>query len=154
MCPTIVICLFFYPACGIEYCVLCRDNVCLTCLAETVLYEHECIACPLAPLAIEAIEQEHEVELEEEEKQIRTIECTLTISVRNICFSCYMYAVHSNSCSPHYYYVYSYTDFDLKCAMVPFVRTIPSPHTQRHTNAHTCQRTHTQWPFLSRFYLS
>ena len=51
-----------------------RTNYCEQCLRETVLFEHRCYACPFATVAIEALEQEHELEEEKEEARDRQIE--------------------------------------------------------------------------------
>jgi len=64
-------------ACRLDYCLMCdlNSNRCLQCLENTVLFEYRCYACPLATVAIEALEQEHELELEEEDARARQIEC-------------------------------------------------------------------------------
>ena len=50
-------------------------NECLVCVAESVLYEHDCLPCPLAPIAAAANEQEEDIHREEEEQRERTIIC-------------------------------------------------------------------------------
>lgn len=41
----------------------------------TVLFEHECFACPKATVALVAEEQEVELEEEERDQYLRQIEC-------------------------------------------------------------------------------
>ena len=52
---------------------------CEVCIEHTVLYEHECFACPRALIALNAIEQEEELEVELEDQRLRQIECELRV---------------------------------------------------------------------------
>ena len=73
-----------HSACGLEYCVECEENEepgghdeCIECMTDTILFEGECFACPLATIARTAIVQEAEEQAEERANQLRQIECKL-----------------------------------------------------------------------------
>ena len=51
-----------------------EHGYCLACLERTVLFEHECFACPLATIAINGLIQEEELEEEERDQRLRQIE--------------------------------------------------------------------------------
>ena len=49
---------------------------CLRCLEDTVLFEHECYACPLSVIALNGLIQEEELEMELRDQYLRQLECT------------------------------------------------------------------------------
>ncbi len=71
--------MYVLTACGLEYCAVCdpdegEHGYCLTCLMHTVLFEHECFACPLAIVALNGLIQEEELEVEQRDQALRQIE--------------------------------------------------------------------------------
>ena len=49
---------------------------CIECMTDTILFDGECYACPLATIARTAILQEAEEEEEARANRLRQIECT------------------------------------------------------------------------------
>ncbi len=48
---------------------------CNVCLEKTILFEHECFACPQATIALHGLIQEEELEVERRDQALRQIEC-------------------------------------------------------------------------------
>ena len=68
---------------------------CTTCLEDTVEFEHECYACPLSLVALNAILQEEELQAEIRDQELRQIECECCMYVcaceSAVCVCVYIY---------------------------------------------------------------